>query len=131
LGGVIRHEFLGTYKYGKCFNCLTNDIDRSGNITIGDYVSISDGVKILTHKHDYRHSRGLRKHIQKVYPIDLTIGDDAFIGENATIVSVNSIGKGVIIGVGSVVTKNIPDFEIWAGNPAIKIGKRQEETSSS
>jgi acetyltransferase-like isoleucine patch superfamily enzyme len=42
----------------------------------------------------------------------------ASIGANVTIVCGNIIGKGAMVGAGSVVTKNIPDNELWIGNPA-------------
>ncbi|WP_320128736.1 CatB-related O-acetyltransferase [uncultured Sphaerochaeta sp.] len=47
-----------------------------------------------------------------------TIGNDVWIGSNCLIKSGVSISDGVIIGMGSVVTKNIGPYEIWAGNPA-------------
>ena len=37
------------------------------------------------------------------------------------------IGKGAVIGAGSVVTKDIPEFEIWAGNPAILVRRLYDE----
>lgn len=46
------------------------------------------------------------------------IGDDVWIGANALIIGGVRIGHGAIIGAGSVVTKNIPDFGIAVGNPA-------------
>ena len=53
-----------------------------------------------------------------------TIGNDVWIGERATILSGLTIGDGAVIGGGSVVTKNIGSYEIWAGNPARFIRKR-------
>lgn len=50
------------------------------------------------------------------------VEDDVSIGANATILPVN-IGKGAIIGAGSVVTKDVPAGETWVGNPARKIIK--------
>lgn len=55
------------------------------------------------------------------------IGSDVWIGENAIICAGISIGDGAVVGTGSVVTKNIPPFEIWAGNPARFIRKRFED----
>ena len=46
-----------------------------------------------------------------------------FIGANSIILKGVTIGERSIIGAGSVVTKNIPDDEIWAGNPAKFIRK--------
>lgn len=47
-----------------------------------------------------------------------SIGDGTFIGTNATIMPRLSIGKWCIIGAGAVVTKNVPDYAVVAGNPA-------------
>lgn len=50
------------------------------------------------------------------------VGKGASIGANATIVCGHDIGKFAFIGAGAVVTKNIPDYSIWVGNPAKQIG---------
>ena len=58
--------------------------------------------------------------IQGDLPIsDLEICDDVWVGSRVTILGkVGRIGKGAIIGAGSVVTKEIPDYAVVAGNPA-------------
>lgn len=55
------------------------------------------------------------------------IGNDVWIGENSLIKGGVSIGDGAIIGMGSVVTHDVPPYEIWAGNPAKCIKKRFAE----
>jgi acetyltransferase-like isoleucine patch superfamily enzyme len=57
----------------------------------------------------------------KSAPID--IGPRAFIGGWSIILKGVSIGEAAIVGAGSVVTKSIPPFEIWAGVPARFVGK--------
>ena len=47
-----------------------------------------------------------------------SIKEGAFIGTRCLILKGVTIGKGAVVGAGSVVTKDIPDGEIWAGNPA-------------
>lgn len=55
----------------------------------------------------------------------LKIGNDVWIGARVTILAkIGTIGNGVIIGAGSVVTKAVPDYAIVAGNPAKVIGYR-------
>lgn len=51
------------------------------------------------------------------------IGDNVFIGAHSTILKGVTIGDNAIVGACSVVAKNIPDNEIWAGNPAVFIRK--------
>lgn len=50
--------------------------------------------------------------------VSTTVGRHVSIGSNATILGNLTIGDGAIIGAGSVVTKDVPSGEIWAGNPA-------------
>jgi len=99
-------------------------LDLTGtNIVIENGASISSGVYILTHSHQFDKSnwRDLKQIRLKEPTI---IKKDAFIGTNTIILyRCKYIGKCSVIGAGSVVTKNVPDYEIWAGNPAKKIGK--------
>ena len=99
--------------------------DLTADVILGDHVEIATGVQIFTHKHYWNHSRGLRKDVQAISFNPLTIGNDVFIGVGAIILGgVGWIGRGAIIGAGSVLTKPVPEFEVWAGNPARKIGER-------
>lgn len=53
-----------------------------------------------------------------------SIGSDVWIGARVLVLAGVSVGDGAVIGAGSVVTKNIPPYEVWAGNPAKKINDR-------
>lgn len=88
-------------------------------ITIGHHVHITAGVTILTHSLD------TAKNGINWKKTSVTIEDDAFIGTNTIICSNVVIGKNSIVGAGSIVTRSIPPNEIWAGNPARFIRKRQ------
>lgn len=81
-------------------------------IYIGNHVAITAGTKILTHYLDST-AKGNKFRIGEVH-----IEDDVFIGVNVIICNSVTIGKGAIIGAGSVVTKDIPPYQVWAGNPA-------------
>ncbi len=59
--------------------------------------------------------------------VETVVGKNVTIGSNATILGSVTIGDGAMIGAGSVVTKEVPPGEIWAGNPAAFIRKRDEE----
>lgn len=56
-----------------------------------------------------------------------TIGNDVWIGSRAIILGGTNIADGAVIGSGSVVTKDIGPYEIWAGNPAKFIRKRFDD----
>lgn len=57
----------------------------------------------------------------------MTIGDNVWIGGNTVVVPGVHIGSNVVIGAGSVVTKDIPDWSVAAGNPCRVIRKITEE----
>ncbi len=98
-------------------------IDYSGSLIIGNNTTISEGVKIYTHTHKLD-NLDIRK--SKIIRNKLEIGDYVWIGANAIILpSVSKIGKGAVIGAGSVVTKDVGNYEIVAGNPAKKISQRE------
>lgn len=87
-------------------------------ITIGKGVTITQDTTILTH-FLAPEQKGRMYRMGRV-----TIEEDAFIGCNVTICSAVTIGKGAIVGAGSVVTKSIPPYQVWAGNPARYIKDR-------
>lgn len=94
-------------------------MDLTADIIVDDAVEISDDVRIFTHRHHWRDSRGDRKDIQTVTAHALYIGRDVFIGTAAMLIGVESIGEGAIIGAGAVVrARKVGAFEIWTGNPA-------------
>ena len=54
--------------------------------------------------------------------INTIVRKGASIGANATILCGNNIGKYALIGAGAVITKDVPDYALMVGNPAIQIG---------
>ena len=58
---------------------------------------------------------------------NVNIGNDVWIGQNATILSGINIGHGAVIATNAVVTKDVKDYEVVAGNPAKVIKKRFDE----
>lgn len=89
-------------------------------VTIGDRVTITSGVKILTHDGAtclIKDEGGNR--YQRYAPV--IIGNDVFIGVNSIIMPGVNIGNNVIIASGSVVSKDIEDNSVVAGVPAKKI----------
>ena len=98
------------------------------SVIIGDDVLIASGVYISDHNHgSYSgefHSNPFEAPVSRsLTSSPVIIGNNVWIGERASILPGVSIGDGVIIGAGSVVTKSLPNFVIAAGIPA-KIIKR-------
>lgn len=84
---------------------------------------IASGVKFIDHDHGFSKENLINK--QPGVEIGITINEDVWIGANAIILKGVEINKGAIIAAGSVVTKNVPSFEIWGGVPAKKISNRK------
>lgn len=102
------------------------EIDYSGGIEIEDDVWISQYVLIDTHKHVVK-TRRLKKD-QEVSLSHLKICRDAWVGAFVVVLpGVQRIGEGAVIGAGSIVTKDVPDYAIVAGSPATIIGEREKE----
>jgi len=103
------------------YNLVILDV---GKVKIGDNAQIAPNVAIYTAGHpihpDSRNS-GYE------YGIDITIGDNVWIGGNTCIMPGVTIGNNVVIGGGSVVTKNLPDNEIAVGNPCRIVRKITED----
>jgi len=87
-------------------------LDFSGGVTIGMKSHIAHDVVIITHTHGYNYEN-------KPEGKPLIINEHAFVGSRSLVTyNCNYIGKNSIIGAGSVVTKDVPDNAIVAGNPA-------------
>lgn len=56
----------------------------------------------------------------------IEIGNNVFIGANATVMPGVKIGNNCVVAAGAVLTRSIPDGEIWGGVPAKKIGLYEE-----
>lgn len=116
----IRTKILkagGVKMKGWCFIGAGVHFDemRPDLIELGNHVTITSGTHILSHFYNPRRGR--------FYYGKVTIGDNVFIGMNTLIVNAVNIGDGAVIGAGSIVSKDIPAGEIWAGNPARFIKK--------
>lgn len=95
------------------------------NISIGRNVKIGGGTCVWTtdfHSLDPR-IRTSSKDIHHRAKAPVVIKDNAFIGAKVIVLKGVTIGENSIIGAGSVVTRSVPDNEIWAGNPAKFIRK--------
>lgn len=88
-----------------------------GPVQIGHHVILAQNITISGLNHRYEDPQ-LPIHQQGVTTAPVQIGDDSWIGANTVITAGTNIGKHVVVGAGSVVTKDIPDYSIAVGNPA-------------
>ena len=96
----------------------------SKEITIEDDVSIGGGCKIYdTDFHPIDPEMRILDNHDAIKRKSVLIKKGAFIGGHTIILKGVTIGINSVIGAGSVVSKSIPDSEIWAGNPARFIKK--------
>lgn len=118
---VGRHVYFGLNRirvgahsgFGDYFHLQDTEL------TVGRHVMIAPHVTVLGGSHRFE-DKTVPIGQQGNYPkTKLTIGDDVWIGRGAYILAhVKKIGTGAVIGAGAVVTKDVPDYAVVAGNPA-------------
>ena len=96
-------------------------LDGRGGITMGDNVSISPEVHLITASHNANSSNF------EYYTKPILIEDYVWIGTRAIILSGVTLGKGCIVATGAVVDKDVEPFTIVGGVPAKTIGKRTDK----
>lgn len=92
------------------------DVTRPWMIEIGDNVSITEGVTILTHGYDWSVFKGKYGDVLGSAG-RVKIGSNVFIGMNATILKGVTVGDNVVIGANSLINKDVPSDCAVAGNP--------------
>lgn len=98
-----------------------------GPLTMGKNVNMAPEVLILRqNRHGYERTDISMREQEDQPPRPLFICDDVWVGRRAMILpGCRKVGRGAIIGAGAVVTKDVPDYTIVAGNPAREVKKRQ------
>lgn len=115
----------GSY-FGNGFEITIGDYSGIGkncrvpsNITIGNHVLMAEDVIILNQNHNFADIETPMEKQGYLPKTKLTIGSDVWIGTRVIVLpQVTEIGQGAIIGAGSVVTKNVPNYAVVGGNPA-------------
>jgi acetyltransferase-like isoleucine patch superfamily enzyme len=104
-------------------------------IEIGDRVTIGHGAQIFDNNahsmsasdrfERYKELRLTGQHQEKedVKTAPVRIGDDVFMGFHSAVMKGVTVGRGAVIGAGSIVTKDVPDYAIVVGNPARQVGE--------
>ena len=106
--------------FGRNFQC------RSVRLKVGDYLMMGEDVLFQGGKHNFDDINIPMGHQGSEGKTSLQIDDDVWIGARAVVLAgCSHIGRGVVVGAGSVVTKDIPDYAIVGGNPARVIKYRK------
>lgn len=127
----VYFHFDGMYRSGpsifigdRTFIGSGCEFNISNAASIGNDCLIASGCKFIDHDHSFT-SRDIPINVQNNCAIGaITIANDVWLGVNVVVLKNVNIGKGVVVAAGSVVTKSIPSYEIWAGIPARKVAVR-------
>ncbi|PIV94770.1 MAG: acyltransferase [Flexibacter sp. CG_4_10_14_3_um_filter_32_15] len=103
----------------KCY------LDGRGSLFIGNNVSISPEVHLITAQH------AMNDPLFSYITAPIKIGDNVWIGTRAIILPGVTLGKGCVVAAGAVVTKSFQDFSVIGGVPAKVISRRNEDLNYS
>lgn len=126
---VMRHGFDVKYPWHLTIgnDCWIGErcwIDNLTAVRIGNNVCVSQGAYFCTGNHNWSDpSFGLM-----IAPVQLN--DGAWAGANCLLTPGTVLGEGAVAAAGSVITGIVPDFEIYAGNPAVFVKKRIIESTN-
>lgn len=129
-GAVNIGRFVSIFGPGTVISQVTSQITIGSFSSIGQNVIIQDSSHRLDKISTYFMNRNIfggniSKDVFSKGPI--TLGEDVWVGSNAVILPNVTIGRGAVIGAGSIVTKNVPKYAIAVGNPAKVVGQRFEQ----
>ena len=114
----------GYINIGNNVGMSSVNITSYSGVEIEDDVLLGSGVKIWDLDfHEIGYEERMKKPESKGKTIPIKICEGAFVGACTIVLKGVTIGKYSVIGAGSIITKNIPEGEIWAGNPAKYIKK--------
>ena len=127
-----RRFTIGRDSVLESFSCINNAVgdvvigDKTriglhctiiGPVTIGNNVNLAQGIVVTALNHNFTDCTK-RIDEQGISTKEVTIGNDVWIGANATILPGVTIGRHCVVAAGSVVTKDVPDYTVVGGVPA-------------
>lgn len=129
-GRLGRYSYIGNNSFVTdaiigSFTSIAPNCYIGGTAHPTDWVSTSP----VFHKWENIMKKNFSRHEFEIFK-ETEIGNDVWIGEQAIVRSGVKIADGAVIGMASVVTKDVGPYEIWAGNPARFIKKRFDDNTS-
>ena len=126
-GKIGKYSYIGNNSFVSdtdigSFTSISTDCYIGGTSHPTDWVSTSP----VFHKWDNIMKKNFARHEFEIFK-RTTIGNDVWIGNRVMIKAGVKIADGAVVGMGSIVTKDIGPYEIWAGNPARLIRKRFDD----
>lgn len=132
---IGRHSALKSRRVKFGYGTRVNGsivVKGQGTFSTGRYCAIGDEVRVITSNHKVnvasiqlklQRTLGGSAHIDKE-KINVSIGNDVWIGDRVILLPGVTVGDGAILGAGSIVTRNVEPFTVVAGTPAKYIDKR-------
>lgn len=115
---------LRKLKVGRNFGCNSGTyINAVGGISMGDDVLLGSNVTVSSGKHEIE-GRESSVFSRPVTPLEITFGNDVWIGAGATILPGIHVASGTVVGANAVVTKNTLPYSVMVGLPAKAIRYR-------
>ncbi|ONK09643.1 acyltransferase [Streptomyces sp. MP131-18] len=127
---------MGERSYVAAHAYVTDEVTMGRNCTVNPYtvvrgrVRMGDGVRVGAHSSvlGFNHSMAPDRpvHKQPLVSKGIEIGDDVWIGSHAVVLDGVSIGAHCVVGAGAVVTGDLPEWSVAAGNPARVLRDRRD-----
>lgn len=131
--GVIQPVIIKARRPG-CLIRIGDDVGLSGctitaikKIMVGNKVLVGSGV-IIADNDAHSINPECRRYSKEITSEPVIIKDNVFIGARAMILKGVTVGTGAVVGAGSVVTRDVPDYAIVAGNPARVFGDSRRKS---
>ncbi|HTJ10953.1 MAG TPA: acyltransferase [Dinghuibacter sp.] len=120
---VLPGAVIGSNCNVNCHCFIENDVVIGNNVTVKSGVQLWDGLRVednvfIGPNVTFTNDRVPRSKVYLETHAHTTLKDHASIGANATVLVGVTIGSYALIGAGSVVTKDVPAYTVWYGNPA-------------
>jgi acetyltransferase-like isoleucine patch superfamily enzyme len=132
---------IGERSYFAAYTYVTGDVEMGDDCTVNPYtivrgpVTMGTAVRVGAHASllGFNHSIEPDRYVfqQPTTSVGITIGDDVWIGSSVTVLDGVRIGSHAVIGAGSVVTKDVDEWAVVAGNPARRIRDRRSQRRAS